>query len=264
MATQKFVTVMRDNKTLFIIIAVVLFLVELEIFALAAMKSGHKSRLQVIDAQGNVVHETDGTNLSQFNKYYFEKTFGPLDQYQFRLTSREIPFPFRAWFAAAVGIPVGAILLFGFAVRAFQALFLGEELKPDTADHSQTLYESRFEKIVAVISRFNIFTIGFLIFLAVFCYWVIPNLILYTGKLGVETLTRYKWVFLIAGTVVLGLIMWIIYLKYLLAKKSIDSQVEIEKHRLQLEFQSANQDPLRLEYHHKDPSEEPVGKLNRD
>ncbi len=74
---KKIATLIRENRTLFIIIAVVLFLVELEIFALAAMKSGRKSWLQVIDANGNVIHETDGKNLSDFNKYYFEKTFGP-------------------------------------------------------------------------------------------------------------------------------------------------------------------------------------------
>ena len=38
---------MREHKTLILIIAVVLFLLELEIFALAAMKSGRQSRLQL-------------------------------------------------------------------------------------------------------------------------------------------------------------------------------------------------------------------------
>ena len=70
---------MRENKTVFIVIAVVLFLIELEIFAIAAIKSGRKSWLQVINAQGAVIHETDGSNLSDFNKYYFEKTFGPFE-----------------------------------------------------------------------------------------------------------------------------------------------------------------------------------------
>ena len=33
------------------------------IFALAAMKSGRKSWLQVIDANGNVIHETSGWEM---------------------------------------------------------------------------------------------------------------------------------------------------------------------------------------------------------
>ena len=59
---------MRENKTIFVIISVVLFLLELEIFALAAMKSGRKSWLQVMDDKGNVIYETDEKNLSEFNK----------------------------------------------------------------------------------------------------------------------------------------------------------------------------------------------------
>jgi len=246
---------MRENKTLIIIIAVVLFLVELEIFVLAATKSGRKSRLQVVNAQGSIIHEADGNNLSQFNKYYFEKTFGPLEQYQVRLVTQEVPFPFRAWFTAAVGIPVGVILLFGFAVQAFQALFYGEEQRQEVLDLPKTEYEYRFEKVIAVLGRFNIFTIGFLVLLAVFGYWVIPNLIVYTGQLGVETLTRYKWIFLSAVIALLGLVIWIIYLRYLLAKKTIASQTEINKYRLQLEFNQNHRSTPQLEYDRQETSD---------
>ncbi|MEE4113637.1 MAG: hypothetical protein V2I40_12535, partial [Desulfobacteraceae bacterium] len=127
MKTTHIGNLIQGNKTLFIIIIVGLFLLELEIFALAAMKSGRQSWLQVIDANGNVIHETSGKHLSEFNKYYFEKTFGPLENYQVRLETREHPFPFRAWFVAAIGIPVGAMLLFGFVVKAYVAIFHGNE-----------------------------------------------------------------------------------------------------------------------------------------
>ena len=200
---KKIAALIRENKTLFIIIAVVLFLVELEIFALAAMKSGRKSWLQVIDANGNVIHETDGKNLSDFNKYYFEKTFGPFEQYHVKLETKQFPFPFRAWFVAAVGIPVGAILLFAFAVQAYLSLFY-KEGNSGEYDVKKNEYEYRFEKLIAAVSRFNIFTIGFLVLLGVFSYWVVPNLIVHVGKLGVEALTRYKWIFLSFGMVFLG------------------------------------------------------------
>jgi hypothetical protein len=251
---KKIATLIRENKTLFIIIAVVLFLVELEIFALAAMKSGRKSWLQVIDANGNVIHETDGKNLSDFNKYYFEKTFGPFEQYHVKLETKQFPFPFRAWFVAAVGIPVGAILLFAFAVQAYLSLFY-KERNSGEYDVKQNEYEYRFEKLIAAVSRFNIFTIGFLVLLGVFSYWVVPNLIVHVGRLGVETLTRYKWIFLSFGMVFLGLIIWIIYLKYLLAKKAIDSHAEIDKYRLQLEFDQDNKYPLRLVHDQKETTD---------
>ena len=251
---KKIATLIRENRTLFIIIAVVLFLVELEIFALAAMKSGHKSWLQVIDANGNVIHETDGKNLSDFNKYYFEKTFGPFEQYQVKLATKDFSFPFRAWFVAAVGIPIGAILLFAFAVQAYLSLFYKEQ-SSDEFDVKKNGHEYRFEKIIAAISRFNIFTIGFLVLLGVLSYWVVPNLLVHAGRLGVETLARYKWIFLSFGMVFLGLILWIIYLKYLLAKKAIDSHAEIDKYRLQLEFDQDNKYPLRLVHDQKETTD---------
>jgi len=254
---KKIATLIRENRTLFIIIAVVLFLVELEIFALAAMKSGRKSWLQVIDANGNIIHETDGKNLSDFNKYYFEKTFGPFEQYHVKLATKDLPFPFRAWFVAAVGIPVGAILLFAFAVQAYLSLFYKEKNSGEY-DVKKNEYEYRFEKAIAAISRFNIFTIGFLVLLGVFAYWVVPNLIVHVGKLGVETLTRYKWIFLSFGLVFLGLIIWIIYLKYLLAKKAIDSHAEIDKYRLQLEFDHGNRYPLPLIPDKKETTDKPL------
>jgi hypothetical protein len=246
---------MRENKTLFVIIAVILFLIELEIFALAAMKSGHKSWLQVMDDNGNVIHETDGKNLSEFNRYYFEKTFGPFKQYHVKLVTKDLPFPFRAWFVAAVGIPLGAFLLFAFFVKAYQALFSTEEHIADQPGSKKMDHEYRFEKFIAAVSRFNIFIIGFLICLAVFLYWVIPNLIVYLGRTGAETITRYKWIFLSAGIVFLGLFIWIIYLRYLLAKKTIDRQAEIDKYRLRLEFDKAGKEPPRLTYEKEETSE---------
>jgi hypothetical protein len=251
---KKIASLIRENRTLFIIIAVVLFLVELEIFALAVMKSGRKSWLQVIDTNGNVIHETDGKNLSDFNKYYFEKTFGPFEHYQVKLATKDFPFPFRAWFVAAVGIPIGAILLFAFAVQAYLSLFY-KERNSDEYHVKKNEYEYRFEKVIAAVSRFNIFTIGFLVLLGVLSYWVVPNLIVHVGRLGVETLARYKWIFLSIGLIFLGLIIWIIYLKYLLAKKAIASQAEIDKYRLQLEFDHGNKYPLQLVHDQKETTD---------
>ncbi len=172
--------------------------------------------------------------------------------------TKDRPFPFRAWFVAAVGIPVGAMLLFAFFVRTYQSLFYKEEKIPLDPDLKEKEYEYRFEKIIAAISRFNIFAIGFLIFLTVFLYWIIPDLIVYLGRVGTETLTRYKWIFLSVAVIFLGLIIWMIYLRYLLAKKTIDSQTEIKKYRMQLAYDKTDHIPLQLEY---DPEEKSDAKV---
>ncbi len=245
MQKKDIATLIRENKTAFIIIAVILFLVELEIFALAAMKAGRRSWLQFIDVHGNVVHETDGKNLSDFNKYYFEKNFGPVERYQRRLVSKEFEFPFRAWFVAAVGIPIGIMLLLAFTVKAYISFMYGSEEKRDgTAGE----YQTQMERMISSVSRFNIFTIGFLVLLGVFCYWVIPETITYLGRVGEETISKYRWVFISAAIVLVCLMVWIIYLRYLLAVKTIDSQVELDKYRLQLGLDPAYTSPLQLEY----------------
>lgn len=238
----------REHQTLFIILIVGLFLLELEIFALAAMKSGRRSWLQVMDAQGHVIHETSGKNLSEFNKHHFEKTFGPLENYQVRLETRDQPFPFRAWLVAAVAIPVGAMLLLAFVVKAVVAIFHGGE---PAADPLRPLCEpgsgSRLESFLDRVSRMNIFIVGFLVFIAAITYWVLPNLIMHLGRAGMETVMRFKWVFIAAGLVVAGVAVWIVYLRYLLAKKSIDSRTEVEKHRLSLEYQTRRGRVLQLD-----------------
>ncbi len=249
MASDKNMTsFMKENKKLFIIMAIGLVLIELEIFAFAAIKSGSESRLQIIDNEGNVVHETDGENLSDFNKYYFEKTFGPLSQYKVKHVKKEVPFPFRAWFVASVGIPIGLMLMFGFFVRAYVALFYGDKNEQEETASPTSDEETRLEKLLNRISRHNIFIIGGLVLLGLFAYWVIPNFVTYVGRLGVDTIIRFKWFFLGAFALISAVIIWLLYLRYLLAKKTIESRTEIDKHRIQLEMSRAADVANQLEF----------------
>lgn len=246
---QRLYSFFQQHRTLVILVAVGLFLLEIEIFALAAMKSGRESRMQILGPKGNVIYETDGNELSRFNKYYFEKTFGPMEQYDVRMVTRNRPFPFRAWFVAAVGIPVGVVLLFGFVVRAWTTLFVGDMAKARQKDaDAAPAPNSRFERVVGMISRFNIFVIGALVLLGVLAYWVVPNLLTYLGRVGIETLIRYKWVFLALAAIFLALVVWIVYLRYLLAKKAIESRMEVDKYRLRLESERMGHAAAQIPY----------------
>ncbi|MDJ0783327.1 MAG: hypothetical protein QNJ22_15225 [Desulfosarcinaceae bacterium] len=236
---RSFTGIVREHKTVLIILLVGLLIIELEIFALAVIKSGRKSWLQVLDQSGTVIHETSGSHLSEFNKYYFEKTFGPFENYQVRLKTERIPFPFRAWFVAAVGLPIGLMLLFGFIVKAYYAIFIPAKSEAPPAENgSRKSYETRLEMVLDKVSRLNIFLIGFFILAGVLLYWIVPNALTYLGKTGIDTIIRFKWVFIAAALALVGIVLWIIYLRYLLAKKSIETQTEIEKLRLQLEIQT--------------------------
>jgi hypothetical protein len=236
MSKKNLLAIIRENRTLFIVIAVGLFLIELEIFVLAAMKSGRQSVIQVMTPAGEVIYESDGRNLSQFDKYYFEQNFGPVEQYQLRLHTRNIPFPFRAWFVAAFGLPVGGILLFAFVVKAYLTIFYGDKLAQSGEALSPSPEAPMLERFLVRVSRYNIFIIGFLVLMGIMAYWVVPNFIVYISQVGIDTLVRYKWFFLAAAVISLGLLSWVIYLRYLLARKSIESRTELEKHRLELEY----------------------------
>ncbi|WP_462270257.1 hypothetical protein [Desulfobacter sp.] len=254
MKSSPITKLLQEHKTLFLIIVVGLLLLEVEIFALAAMQSGKQSVLQVIDNQGNVIHETSGDNLSDFNKHHFEKVFGPLEKYTVRLNTHEAPFPFRAWFVAAICIPIGVMLLFAFVVKAYLVIFHAEKVanEENSASANEPGTENKLESTLNRISRMNIFNIGFLVFVGGILYWIIPNMITYLGQIGVDFFIRYQWVVIVLVAIFFGVGLWIIYLRYLLARKSIESHIEVEKHRISLEYHSQADQPLLLE----EPSDE--------
>ena len=242
-------SVIKGNRTVFIAIGVVLLLLELAIFAIAAVRSGEHYKLQFIDANGNMVYETDGQNLNDFSKYHFEQTHGPLRDFKRHLVKEDIAFPFRAWFVAAVGIPLGLVLCFVFLLKAYMAIFYSEEEKDEKkGDQAKPHYESRLEKIIGGVQKFNIFVIASVVFLVIISYWILPNLMMYLGEVGVDTVIRFKWVLLLIGVAAFGLLLWIIYLKFLLAKKGMESQVEIDKYRMKLEYNQSLQSQLQLEH----------------
>ena len=53
-----------QNKALLIAIAVLLVLVEFQIFFIFSAKSGEKHTLQILNDQGTVIYETDGRHLT--------------------------------------------------------------------------------------------------------------------------------------------------------------------------------------------------------
>lgn len=238
---------LQEHKALFTIVVIGLFLLELEIFALAIMQTGKQSVLQVVDSQGNVIHESSGNNLSDFNRPNFEKVFGSLDNYTLQLNNQNVPFPFRAWFVAAICIPIGAMMLFAFVVKAYLVIFHGDKVpdnNPGLVD--ETVTETKLESTLNRIGRMNIFNIGFLVFIGGISYWIIPNMFTYLGHIGFDFFVQYEWFFFVLLAVAVCVCLWIIYLRYLLAKKSIQSQTDLQKHRISLEYHGAADQPLQL------------------
>ncbi len=239
----------QENKTLFLILAIGLFLVELEIFAMASMASGRHSYVQVLDAQSNVIYEVKSARLDSREKAAFEKTFGPLSNFRVTVVTKQRPFPFRPWFAAAAGLPIGAVLLFGFFVKAYEALFFGGESRPAGADATAAgdAPSDRLDRLLNRVGRMNIFAIGAFVLLFALGLWAVPHLLAEFGRNGVAVITRFKWVALGIVGIFLGLVVWIIFLRYLLARKAIETQADVEKYRLQLELMGGQHPLPRIE-----------------
>jgi hypothetical protein len=230
----------QENKTLFLILAIGLFLVELEIFAMASMASGRHSYVQVLDPQSNVIYEVKSAKLDSREKAAFEKTFGPLSNFRVTVVTKQHPFPFRPWFAAAAGLPIGAVLLFGFFVKAYEALFFsgegqGRRAGADAAAAGD-VSSDRLDRLLNRVGRMNIFAIGAFVLLFALGLWAVPHLLAEFGRNGVAIIIRFKWVALGIAGIFLGLVVWIIFLRYLLARKAIETQGDVEKYRLQLEL----------------------------
>ncbi len=227
---------LQEHRNLFILIIIGLVLLEIELFAMAAVKSGRETRLQISDAQGRSVYSVSGTHLDPHQKADFERTFGPLAEHRVEVVTRERPFPLRPWLAAAIGLPVGAVLLLAFFAKAYEVIFLRGEPAAHVAAADAGEPAGRLSRVLWRISRLNIFIIGGMVFLLAFGIWALPQLLTELGRYGVETVARYKWAVLGGLATFLGLVVWIVYLRYLLAGKAIEGQIEVEKYRMQLEM----------------------------
>jgi len=261
MANKSWSDLIRDHKILMITIVVAFFLIEVEIFAVSVMKSGRQSWMNIIDDSGEIIYQVKGSTLTNFNKYYFENTFGSIDDYKVKLVSEDVPFPFRAWFAAAVGIPVGLILLLAFILKAVMAFLYGKNgstvevlmqevsgadysgtdpAKADMKAHMKFGSAEGIGNILDQLSRLNIFIIGFLIMAGVMLYLVIPNMLTFLAKAGIETLVNFKWFFIVLFASLFLLFAWFMYMKYQLARKSMDAQTEIRKYEIKMEYAKFN------------------------
>lgn len=264
MSNKSWSDLMRDHKILLITIVVGFFLIEIEIFAVAVMKSGRQSWMNIIDDSGAIIYQVKGSTLTNFNKYYFENTFGSIDDYQVKLVSEDVPFPFRAWFAAAIGIPVGLILMLAFILKAVISFLYGKkggtiddepkesaaggvvEGDGHTSDKADMKAHMKFGAAAGLggvldqLSRLNIFIIGFLVMAGVMLYLVIPNMLTFLAKAGIETLVNFKWFFIALFAAIFLLFAWFMYMKYQLAKKSMDAQTEIRKYEIKMEYAKFN------------------------
>jgi hypothetical protein len=239
----------RQQKIILGVCVAVILVLELIIYMTLASQAGHKSYVVVSDMNGAKVYETSGTAMTSYEKLVFENTFGPLSNYQIHIQSETVPFPFRAWLATAVGIPVGLIMLLAFLIKAFQSIFYGEEKDrcgdEDPLAPSPEAVKQRFGSVLHVFGGgTSIFYIGFLVATVVVLIWVVPNFLGDVAKMGLSMVREFKWFFLGVGIFLAFIITWVIYLRYKLSKRMLDNQLDLEKFRVEKQLLVQEQRPL--------------------
>jgi hypothetical protein len=211
-----------------------LLMLELVIFLWAAFHSGVKSTVAVYDANNNKIYQTEGAVMTTYERRIFESSYGPLSNYQIKVESRSVPFPFRAWLAVAVGAPIGVVLLLNYLVRAYLTFLGGEE--PEKSSESETQngplggqgLHPRF-----ALRRLSVFSLGMLVVVCLSLIWLVPDFMAAVARVILAFVLQFKWFFLGLTVFAASLVVWIIYLRYKIQGKMMEHQVDLEKFRVE-------------------------------
>jgi hypothetical protein len=222
----------RHPKIILSLTVAFLLVLETLIYLTAASQAGDRSRIIITDASGAKVYETTGSTLSSYEKMVFESTFGPLERYRIHLQTEHRPFPFRAWLSAAIGIPIGLVLLIAFAVKAFLSLLYGED-GPRASQGTSGASPGTLTSFWHLLNGVSIFHVGVLVVVGVLLFWMVPNFLGDLGRVAAGFLEEYRILVLGGAAFLAGVLIWVIYLRYRLSKQVLQNQMEIEKLRIE-------------------------------
>ena len=221
----------ESHKTMLKAGVVMLLIMEAIIYLVANAHSGTKSWVAIYDSKNERVYETPGSVMTTYEKLAFENTYGPLSDYRIRTETRTIPFPFRAWLAVAVGVPIGFVLLSTYLFRAYLSFVNGgeEEKTNDSASGDDSGPFPQWSHW----RRLSVLNLGGLILLCILALWLVPNFVSAIARDSLDLAIRFKWFFLGVAVFFASLVVWIIYLRYKIAQKMMDHKTELEKFRVE-------------------------------
>ncbi|MFH2057741.1 MAG: hypothetical protein ABIJ59_02435 [Pseudomonadota bacterium] len=223
-------------------------IIEFGILMVCLLLSGNQDVVRVYNPANTLVYEDkyDTTALSKFETVSGITNFKD-EGYIVTRTVIKGKFPTRSWIALSVCVPIVLILFVVFIVRVFEDVFLPKKEKQSDMEKSQPTSdfdETRFEKLFSTLSRLNIYALGVTAISIGFLYWMIPDLIVYLGKISYQTISELKWV--IMCMVIFGSI-YLIFRTFLSYKTKIEivrQQSEIQKNRDRLTIENKSKGHL--------------------
>jgi hypothetical protein len=199
--------------------------------------SGNQHILKIYNSTNDLVYEDvyNESHIAEFKNIYGIENF---KEEGFVLTRVAIDnkFPTRAWIALSICVPLVLILFIVFIVKVFADVFHSKKDDDDDNENKKEklnsdFEETRFEKLFSTLGRLNIYSLGSTIILIVFLYWMVPDMLVYLGKISYQTISELKWVIL--GMVLFGGAYMILkaFLSYKTKNEIIKQQADIQKNR---------------------------------
>lgn len=235
-----------DNRVPGLLLILVTFgIIEFGILVVCIAFSSNQDIVKIYNPENEVVYENEYniTHIREFKRAYGIANFKN-DGFTLTRLKKENKFPTRAWIALSICIPLMLILFTAFIVKVFEDMFHSRK-KPEEKEASQDdetqasdFEETKFEKLFSTLGRLNIYSLAATVLLIAFLFWMIPDLLVYVGKISYQTISELKWVIL--GIILLGGVYFII--KAILAHKTkneiIRQQADIQKNRDRLAMEA--------------------------
>lgn len=217
-------------------------MVEFGILLVCVVSAANQTLVKVYDPEKTIVYQDmyNAEALAEFKRVYGIQNFKD-EGFTVSRVLVEKKFPTRTWIALSICIPMMLILFVVFVVRVYEDLFHLKKKSPEPGAKDSmefTFEETRFEKVFSTLGRLNIYALGAFIIVAAFLFWMVPDLLVYIGKISYQTISQLKWVLL--AMVLFGGFYLIIktFLSYKTKVKIIQQQSEIQKNRDRLAIEA--------------------------
>ncbi|MFO7910622.1 MAG: hypothetical protein R6V15_00505 [Desulfotignum sp.] len=217
-------------------------MVELGILMICVVSAANQTLVKVYDQDRAIVYEDiySAEALAEFKLIYGIKNFRD-EGFVVTRVLVDNKFPTRTWIALSICIPLVLILFVVFVVRVYEDVFHLKKNRPESGTRDNPEFdfeETKFEKLFSTLGRLNIYSLGATIIAAAFLYWMVPDLLVYIGKISYQTISQLKWVLLCM--VLLGGIYFIIkaFLSYKTKITILQQQSDIQKNRDRLAIEA--------------------------
>jgi hypothetical protein len=228
-------------------IILIFVLVELGILMVCLYLGSDQDMVTVYNPEKKIIYEG---NYNQIRTTEFKYVYGIKDYKQdgYEIIRKTInrQFPTRTWIGLSICVPLVPIFFIVFLIRTFDDVFDIKKSKEEDdtkgkkqLEENKIFEETRLEKLFSSLGRLNIYSLGAIVMLSAFFFWMVPDLLIAVGRISVQTILQLKWIIL--AIVVVGGIILILrtIFAYKTRKEIIQQQTEIQKYRDQLAMHSS-------------------------